>query len=80
MDAWGGACHQPALARVCVCTASLALWHQLQLNLLALEASGDFKATPGPRGEAGGSQAHILLLEVVGRGQASWGSRLSHVP
>lgn len=74
MDAWGGACPQPALTRVCVCAASLALCHQLRLNLLALEASGDFKATPGPHGAAGSSQAHTLLLEVVGRGQASWGS------
>lgn len=74
MDAGGGACPHPALTRVCVCTASLVPWHQLWLNLLALEASGDFKATPGPHGAAGGSQAHTLLLEVVGRGQASWGS------
>lgn len=71
MDAWGGACPHPALTQVCVCTPSLALRHWL--NLLALGASGDFKATLGPHGAAGGSQAHTLLLEVVGRGQASWG-------
>lgn len=74
MDTWGGARPHPALTRVCVCTAPLVLWHQLWLNLLALEASGDFKATPGPHGAAGANQAHTLLLEVVGRGQASWGS------
>lgn len=51
-----------------------------RLNLLALGASGDVKATPGAQGGSWGSQAHTLLLEVVGRGQASRGSWLSRVP
>lgn len=69
-----------SLSRVCACTASVALWHRLDGTSWPWGPQVTSRPLQEHRGAAGGSQAHTLLLEVVGRGQASRGSRLSRVP